>query len=147
MLLGGDALSTYLNDHLAGSSAGVELAGRIAPDLRPEIEADRATLLDVMDRLGAGRDQLKAAVARGAEYARRVRPGWLMHDGLGRLEELEMLTLGVTGKRAMWEALRHTLAEDPRLAGIDFDVLVARARSQLERLERRRLDAAAQALS
>jgi hypothetical protein len=146
MLLGGDALSTYLNDHLAGATAGVELAGRIAPDLQSEIDADRDTLLDVMDRLGAGQDQLKAIVAWGAEHARRVRPAWLLHDGLGRLEELEMLTLGVTGKRAMWEALRHTLAEDPRLAGIDFDVLVARARSQLERLERRRLDAA-QALS
>ena len=147
MLFGGDALSTYLNDHLAGATAGVELAGRIAPDLQPEIDADRDTLLDVMDRLGAERDQLKAITAWSAEHARRLRPGWLMHDGLGRLEELEMMTLGVTGKLAMWEALRHALAEDPRLAGVDFDVLSARARSQLERLDRRRLDAAAGVLS
>jgi hypothetical protein len=146
MLLGGDALSTYLNDHLAGATAGVELAGRIAPDLQSEIDADRDTLLDVMDRLGAGQDQLKAIVAWGAEHARRVRPGWLLHSGLGRLEELEMLTLGVTGKLAMWEALRHTLAEDPRLAGIDLDELAARARSQLERLGQRRRAAAADAL-
>jgi hypothetical protein len=147
MLLGGDALSTYLNDHLAGATAGVELAGRIAPDLRPEIDQDRDTLLDIMDRLGAGRDQLKAIAAWGAEQARRARPGWLMYDGLGRLEELELLTLGVTGKLVMWEALRHALADDPRLAGVDLDVLAARARSQLERLDRRRLDAAATTLS
>jgi hypothetical protein len=147
MLLDGDALSTYLNDHLAGSTAGVELAGRIAPDLRPEIAQDRETLLEVMERLDAGRDQLKAVAAWGAEHVRRLRPGWLLHSGLGRLEELEMLTLGVTGKLAMWEALRHALAGDPRLAGIDLEELADRARSQLERLEQRRRDAAAAVLS
>src|SRR6476659_412908 len=131
MQLGSDALTIYLNDHLAGATAGVELSGRIAPDLRPEIDADRDTLLDVMDRLGVGRDQLKAIAAWSAEHARRLRPGWLLHDGLGRLEELEIMTLGVTGKLAMWEALRHALAGDPRLAGVDLDVLSARARSQL----------------
>jgi hypothetical protein len=143
MLLKGDALATYLNDHLAGATAGVELAGRIAPDLQPEIAADRQTLLDVMDRLDAARDQIKAAAAWGAEHVRRLRPGWLLHSGLGRLEELELLALGVTGKLAMWEALAHALGDDPRLAGIDLAELADRARSQRERLEPRRRDAAA----
>lgn len=147
MLFDGDALAIYLNDHLAGSTAGVELAGRIAPDLQAEIAEDRRTLLEIMERLDVGRDQVKAIAAWGAEHARRLRPGWLLHSGLGRLEELELLALGVTGKLALWEALRDTLAGDPRLAGIDLGELADRARSQRERLEPRRRDAAAAAFT
>ena len=147
MLFEGDALAIYLNDHLAGSTAGVELAGKIAPDLHPEIAEDRRTLVAVMDRLDVSRDQVKAVAAWGAEHARRLRPGWLLNSRLRRLEELEVLTLGVTGKLALWEALRHALAGDPRLAGLDFAALADRARSQLERLEPRRRDAAAAAFT
>src|SRR4051812_26864187 len=119
LLRGGDALATYLNDHLAGSTAGLDLARRIADanrgteyaevigPLSAEIAEDRNALEDVMRRLGAGRDQLKLLAAWGGEQLRRVRPGWLFGESeAGRLEELEMLALGVTGKRSLWEALQ-----------------------------------------
>src|SRR3954447_4413692 len=158
ILRGGDALPTYLNDHLAGSTAGLELARRIADDHRgteygevvgpiaEEIADDRRALEDVMRRLGAGRDPLKLLGAWGAEQLRRVRPGWLFGESeAGRLEELEMLALGVTGKLALWEALQRTHAADPRLSGVDLQALAERARSQFERIEALRLDAAAEA--
>jgi hypothetical protein len=158
ILRGGDALATYLNDHLAGSTAGLDLARRIA-DANPgteygevvgplagEIAEDRRALEDVMGRLGADRDELKLIAAWGAEQLRRLRPGWLLGEsGTGRLEELEMLGLGVTGKLALWEALQRTHAADPRLGGVDLQRLTDRARSQLERIEGLRLDAAAEA--
>jgi hypothetical protein len=137
---GGDGLSTYLNDHLAGATAGVNLARRVAGDLAGDIEEDREALLDVMQRLAVGQDRLRVAAGWGAEKALRYAP-------LSRLEELEALSLGVEGKLALWRTLRHTYGDDPRLAGVDFDELAGRAQSQRRRLERRRLSAAEDALN
>ena len=76
--LSDDRLSIYLNDHLAAATAGAILARRLAgsnegtvygPELEAianEIDEDRAALLDVMERLSAGHDQLKIALAWGA---------------------------------------------------------------------------------
>jgi hypothetical protein len=134
----GDPLSSYLNDHLAGSTAGLNLARRVAEDLADEIEQDRDALLDVMERLSVSRDRVRVAAGWGAEKLLRYSP-------LSSLEELEALSLGVEGKLAQWKTLRHTHGDDPRLAGIDFDELAARAQSQRRRLERQRLRAAEEA--
>ena len=155
LLLGGDRLSTYLNDHLAGATAGLDLARRIARDnqgnvygaevaeIAGEIAADRDALEEVMDRLGVGHDQLRLLAAWGVEKARRVLPvPWLLdRHALGRLEELEALILGVTGKLSLWVTLGETHAG---LDGIDFGELADRARSQLERLGELRTRAAAE---
>jgi hypothetical protein len=148
-------LATYLNDHLAGASAGLDLARRIAADnrgnaygaevgaLADEIAEDRAALQDVMDRLGVGRDHVRLLAAWGAERLRRTIPWSWVFDraGLGRLEELELLNAGVAGKLSLWQALDET----QRIEGIDFAALAERARSQLERLELLRRQAAAEA--
>jgi hypothetical protein len=158
LLTGGDRLATYLNDHLAGATAGVDLARRIARDnqdnaygaevaeIAGEIAADREALQEVMDRLDVGRDQLRLLAAWGVEKARRVLPvPWLLdRHALGRLEELEALILGVTGKLSLWISLGETRAGDPRLADIDLGELADRARSQLERLGALRTQAAAE---
>ena len=142
----GDALSTYLNDHLAGATLGVNLARRLAGDsevlsaVADEIEEDRQALVEVMERLSVRQDRIRVAVAWGAEKVLRYSP-------LNRLEELEALSLGVEGKLALWRTLSHTLAADPRLDGVDLDDLVARAQSQRRRLERQRMSAAEQALT
>jgi hypothetical protein len=150
-----ERLSTYLNDHLAGASAGLELARRIAAreagngygaeigEIADEIAEDRAALEDVMDRLGVGRDHLRLIAAWGAERVRRTIPwSWVLdREGLGRLEELELLTAGVGGKRSLWQALDETQPVD----GVDFAALAGRASSQLERLEGLRRQAAAEA--
>jgi hypothetical protein len=154
--IGEDRISIYLNDHLGGATAGLHLARRLASRnhsdvldaIAIEIEEDRAALLRVMERLGVGEDVLKAALGRAAELASRLKlTGELLpHTALNRLEEIEALALGVEGKFALWQAVQHALGTDPRLAGVDLDELIARARSQRRRLERLRKGAAADAL-
>ena len=153
-------LATYLNDHLAGATGGVNLARRVVaahqdtPDamtldeIAREIAGDRATLEDVMRRLDIERNDLKQLSAWSLEHARRALPHtWLLdRGGLGRMEELEMLVLGVTGKLALWRALATTHGDDPRLGGIDFDALCQRASSQRDRLEQLRISAAVEVL-
>jgi hypothetical protein len=147
-------LQIYLQDHYAGAMAGVELSRRIAgtgPELRAvadEIAADREALRDVMERFGVHGDRLKSAGAWAGEKLGRLKlNGELLRASpLSRVVELEGLTLGVTGKLSMWRALRHVHGGDARLGGVDLDALIARAESQLARLEPLRLDAAQRAL-
>lgn len=160
-LLTTEPLAVYVNDHLAGSTVGVGLARRLAennqdnrygPVLRTvadEIEEDREILLQMMERLSIPRDRVRVAVSWGAEQASRVKlSSVLMRDpALSRLEELEMLGLGVEGKLSLWQALRRTHADDARLQGIDLEDLTKRARSQRQRLERLRRNAADEAFS
>jgi len=154
-----DKLAIYLNDHLAGATAGVELARRVArqnkgtayyetlEQLAAEVEDDRRALLELMGRLSIGRDRLKVALAWGGEKAGRLKlNGELVrYSPLSRLEELEILTLGVQGKLALWQALNAL--DGSRLHGVDLDALIARARSQARQLDRLRTRAAQEALA
>jgi hypothetical protein len=147
-------LGTYLNDHLAGSTVGVELArrardsnkgtplGRFLAELAQEIEEDRATLKQIMERLDIGQDRLKMSVGWVGEKVGRLKPNNRLfgYSPLSRLIELEGLSLGVEGKRCLWMALRQI--EEPRLAEFDFDALIDRAARQRTGLEERRLAAA-----
>src|SRR3954449_4281567 len=108
-----------------------------------EIAQDRETLLAVMARLGVREDRVKVALAKAAEQASRAKLG--ARQPLNRLELLEALSLGVEGKLAMWEALKHSRAGLPET--FDLDALIARARSQRERLEGERMRAADAAFS
>jgi hypothetical protein len=153
-------LSIYLNDHLAGSVVGVALARRVVKEnegselgeflrvLLAEIVEDRATLLRLMDRLGVSRSKSKMAAAWTAEKLGRLKLNGQIsgYSPLSRLVELEGLTTGINGKRALWLALGQISDRDERLRQLDFDALAARARSQVERLEPYRLAAASEAL-
>jgi hypothetical protein len=146
--LGEDDLSVYLNDHLAGATAGVKLAHRAVDGaIAAEIEEDRATLIEVMDRLGVRQDPVKVALGWAVVQGARLRfaAELLGHASLSRLEQVEALALGVDGKLALWQALNRTHGSDPRLAGLDLEELIARARSQRRRLERLRMRAADEA--
>jgi hypothetical protein len=155
----GDLLGIYLNDHLAGATAGVELARRLRasneddPEFGPalaevcaEIEADRETLEAAMDRLGVGKSKLKPlAAALGERVGRLKLNGRLRgYSPLSRLDELELLQVGVAGKRRLWRALERTHADD--LPGLELGALAERATEQLRRLEALHLKAAALAL-
>lgn len=153
-------LGIYLNDHLAGAVAGTELARRalnnnretpLATDLERlvrEIEEDRLALEGLLERLKIPRSQVKTTAAWLAEKAGRLkfngRP--FGYSPLSRLIELEALTLGVTGKQALWTALKR-VRDDGLDLGVDLDVLLRRAQRQKRLLERRRLEAAAQAFA
>lgn len=156
-----DRLAIYLNDHLAGATIGLELARRAAAnnrstnygpplaELAEEIERDRDALLEIMARLSVGRDMLRVLAAWGAEKLGRLKlNGELLgYSPLSRLEELEMLSLGVEGKLALWQTLRRALAGEPRLDGVDLPALIERARAQRRALERTRRRAADESLS
>lgn len=154
---GPQQLGSYLRDHLAGATAGLELARRCrdhAPGaaaraeldaLAREVGEDRETLLGLMHGLGVRPDPVRQGLARLAELATRVRmaPPFAAGRELGRLLELEALAIGVEGKRALWNALRQTLAGSPLISGVPLSELSARAGRQRELLERHRLEAAA----
>lgn len=155
----GDRLGIYLNDHLAGATVGVEVARRMRgsnkgyPDFGPplseicaEIEADRETLKAVMDRLGIGQSKVKPLAATVGERLGRLKLNGQLrgYSPLSRLDELELLQIGVVGKRRLWRALEHTHAED--LSEVELGALAERATEQLRRLESLHLKAAALAL-
>jgi hypothetical protein len=149
-------IAIYLNDHLAGATGGLALARRAlganrgtdfeAPleRLATEIAEDRAALMDVMTRLEVTQDPLKVWAAWAAEKAGRLKLNGRIsgYSPLSRVLELEVLALGVEGKRALWRALARTWRDDARLAGVDLDELVRRAERQRRLVERERLRAA-----
>jgi len=153
-------LDTYLNDHLGGATLGSELAaqiwdraegtplGAVMARVAPEIEEDRQSLVDLMGRLGTPANPIKQATTWATEKATRVkfRGATSGEPDLGLFMALETLTLGVTGKLALWTALEAVAADHPPLAATDLENLIARARSQRESLERERLAAARRAL-
>src|SRR5437763_8564765 len=125
MTAGTKYLPIYLNDHLAAATAGTELAKRAASQnagsdlgdalsgLSAEIEADRASLLEIMEMLGASRDHTKVAAGWLGEMAGRLKLNGeiLRYSPLSPLVEIEALALGVTGKLGLWRALAETVPE------------------------------------
>jgi hypothetical protein len=151
-------LGIYLNDHLAGSAAAVQRcrysAGRASGELGEfleqlagEIEADRSTLQRVMESVGARISPVKQPIGRLLERLGRLKPnGHLIGQSpLTLLVELELLSLGIEGKRRLWLALEEL--REPRLADFDFVALSDRADRQREGIEKHRLAAARSAFS
>lgn len=151
-------LEVYLSDHLAGATAGVLLARRCAlrereslfgeplDALLHEIEDDRRTLESVMAVVAANASPAKNVAAVVGERASLLKNA-LPFVGSGsadvaRLEDLELLSIGVEGKRLLWVLLGHLASSDQRLSSFDFEALESRARNQRERLEKLRLRAA-----
>ena len=154
-----ELLAIYLNDHLAGATLGVELARRLQAsnddepefgaalaEICAEIEADRETLKSAMDRLGVAQGRLKPLAAVFGERLGRLKLNGRLwgYSPLSRLDELELLQIGVVGKRMLWRALEHTHAG--QLPEFELDALAARASEQLRRLEALHQRAAALAL-
>jgi hypothetical protein len=143
-------LGIYLNDHLAGSTLGLELAQRIVASARylpvsddvlkrltVEIKEDRITLLEIMDTLGIRIQGYKVFAAWAGEKAGRLKLNGhlLSRSPLSNLEELEMLRLGVEGKGAGWRTLRVVAERDSRLDAGRLDQLIMRAARQADLLE------------
>jgi hypothetical protein len=63
------------------------------------------------------------------------------------LESVELVAIGIDGKRALWTALAAESEGAPVLRGPDYDRLVRRATDQRQRVETVRLDAARKALA
>jgi cell division protein FtsB len=136
-------LEIYLNDHLAGATAGVELARRLRASNRDdavfgetlsrvcaEIEADRTVLEQAIERLGYSRSKVKPAAAWFAEKLGRLKLNGQLrgYSALSRLIELEGLLIGITGKIGLWQTLAELGTSDDLNA--DLEQLAARAAAQ-----------------
>lgn len=112
-----------------------------------EIEADRESLIRLMEHLGVDRSQLKPVLARLGERLGRLKPNGRLrgYSPLSRVLELELLAAGIGGKMQLWNALEQTFGE--KLDGFDFQVLAERADSQGRQIEDLHLKAAARAFT
>ena len=152
---------SYLNDHLAGSAAAVELVERIRANnagtalatlmdsIGADIEADRVTLQEVMERLGVPPSTPKQVAGKVLETLSRLRLNERVTGSpdVTRLMELETLSLGIEGKLALWRALNQVVTSRPELAAFDLPALMDRAVDQRARIEPYRLEAASTALA
>ena len=139
-----DTLLTYLADHLAASTAAVELLHHLkeAADekraleiesLTAEIEKDREVLRAFLHDAGGEESMMKKA---GAWAAEKLALGkFKMNDinagSLGELEALEMLSLGIEGKACLWKALSVVSVGE----GLDLQGLLWRGERQREIVE------------
>jgi hypothetical protein len=148
--------AAYLNDHLAGSAAALDLLakmssqnegtefGRVLAALEQEVAEDRDALQQVMAKLGVPTDTVKQAGGWVLEKLTRLRFDVTTGEELGRLMEAEALSLGIAGKLAGWRALKEASHAD---LGVDLDRLIERAQDQRSRLEPFRIEAARRVLA
>lgn len=148
-------LTIYLNDHLAGATAGVELIkrtlssntnthfGAFCEKLLSEVEEDYGTLQEVMAAVGAKVSNLKRNGAWLGEKLGRLKLNGQVtgYSDLSRVVETEGLCLGVEGKLSLWRSLARVAPSEPRLSPFDFDRLAERAAGQRSELEEHRLAA------
>src|SRR5438105_14332832 len=146
-----DSLATYLHDHLAGSNFAIDLLeflgdqhrgeplGASSAALLAEVDEDRKVLQGLIDRLGEGYPMVKEAGAWLGEKVSRLK---LKRGAFGTFEALEALSVGISGKLALWRALAIIAETDVRVHGLDFDQLAASAQAQHAQVEELRLQAA-----
>lgn len=144
-------LGTYMNDHLAGATAALELLDHLIKrhkgkaiadflrELESDIEADVRVLERLLEKSGAGESKVKKAGAWFAEKIARTKfkAAGEQLDGVGLLQALETLELGIRGKQLLWRALSCATfhgAED-----VDLPALERRAVEQQQRLEAQRM--------
>lgn len=152
-----EELTSYLNDHLAGSVAALELLDRLVEayegkllekflrGLRDDIQHDQDQLKELIEKLGIGESSVRKAGAWIAEKLSRPKielDPETEEMGAGLYLALEALVLGITGKRSLWRGLHAASRTRPELARLDYSELEKRAIDQCERVEAKRLEAA-----
>jgi hypothetical protein len=149
-------LSSYLNDHLAGAVGALELLDRLIKtyegkplerffaELRGEIDADQKTLQELIDRLDLEESAVRKAGAWVAEKFSRpkIQLSESSEGEMGLFLALEVLALGITGKRLLWRALAVASETVLQLRGMDYAELEGRAIEQHDRVEAKRLEVA-----
>jgi len=154
-------LRIYMQDHLAGSTTGLELARRTAganegTDYGPplakivdQIASDRRQLENIIRDLGFGADKLKNMAAWGLEKVGRLKLNGELtsYSPLSRVVELEGLLTGITGKWGLWVALLEVAPSEPRLDATLLARLRDRAEEQRATVEELREKAAREAFA
>ena len=156
-----DYLATYLNDHLAGATMGVELlkhlrkkhddqaAADVLAQLHLDVEQDRNTLKAILARAGIKESEPRKAAGWMADKAAQAK----LHlddpkgGALAKYEMLETMSLGIEGKRSLWTALDTAAVGVPNIREFDLGELKRRAEAQRSILEKLRLLAAVEAFT
>ncbi|TDC61744.1 hypothetical protein E1200_28260 [Actinomadura sp. GC306] len=152
-------LAIYLNDHLAGAAAGVDLARRTAharrnsagadrlERLAADIAADRGALLTIMRSLDMPVRRYKSVATWAAEKVARLKLNGRLRSRspLSDLVELEALRLAVEGKAAGWRTLLSLVDREPALDAERLRTLLDRAEAQITILEELRVRAVEEA--
>jgi len=151
-------LDTYLNDHIAGATAGTNLAkmaaeehqtdehGPFFSEIYAAIQADFETLQELATALGVEESAGKAALAEVG--SKMMGPKFTAGDDdeLNAFVTLETLSIGVEGKVCMWKALKTVEGDYEAFTQFNIDELLASAESQRQKLEDQRQKLAPQAL-
>lgn len=156
-----DLLATYLNDHLAGSVGAIELLGRLADNeeagssrqqemiaLREEIQADQDLLKKLLESRSSDQSTVKKAGAWVMEKVARAKLRLAESEdaALGEVEAWEVLSLGIAGKKGLWEVLRDVLSKN-EFPGSPWADLIESADDQRAKVEQWRLEAARKAFA
>ncbi|GAA1392285.1 hypothetical protein [Luteococcus peritonei] len=146
-----ELVTTYLQDHHAGSSAGVEGFERVAeqhgdPEVRAavarlaqQIREDQDSLQQIMDTVGASSSTIKDVAGWVGEKVARLKPNERIAERspLSDVLELEALVMAVHAKGLLWKGL--LAVDDERLDAGQLQRLADRADAQREELDRLRL--------
>jgi len=142
-------LGIYLRDQLAAGVLWRELAqraernnrgselGEALHDVATGIAEDVDTFRTIMRKLSIREDPVKTTMALVGERMGRLKLNGRLtgYSPLSRFEELELLVMGIEGKKVLWTTLRDLAGLATRLPQIDFDHLEQRATQQRARLE------------
>ena len=154
-------LQRYINDHLAGSQGAISLIQDLAD--RQEMESEAKFFLDLKSKVEKDQEILKSLLARAnleqstilkiagslTAKAGRIKLMWegLETGKLGMFEALEILALGIQGKRLLWVVLAEIAPFFPEWNDIHFADLELEAISQRDSVEERRVEAGREALT
>jgi len=155
-----ETLSIYLNDHLSGSVAAIDLLDHLIADdpdpalehelveLQSGLQLEQRTLRTLIDSIGS-ENKLGQAMAWVGEKVARLKVGYGAADSssLRRFEALETLALGFCGRRLLWHTLAHLCENGVLHSELDFKELEHKAGHDAGKLEELRLAASIEALT
>lgn len=152
-----DNLTIYIHDHLAGARFAISLLADLAEQnldgelaqfastLRSEIEEDKSALEGVLTRLESPPSIIKEASAWLSQKVGRIK-FQLNSEPFSIFEALELLSVGILGKLALWNALKRLPVEHAAIQGFDLQHVADRARRQHAEVECRRISYAERVL-
>lgn len=152
-------LAIYLRDQLALGIAWRELARRAQRNngdtalaqaltrVASGIAEDVRTFETIMSRLGVRPNPVKNTLAVAAERVGRLKLNGRLsgYSPLSRFVELDVLVMGIEGKKVLWTTLSDVAGLGTRLPEIDFAELIRRAEQQRAELEPFRVHAGKEA--
>jgi hypothetical protein len=142
-------LTTYLNDHLGASVAGIELAqrclsnnrgselGNFLEALLPVLQDNQVRMRKLLRRLGAQESAAKKLGGWTIEKISRLKlnNAIFRYSDLARVIELETLLLGLHAQITLWRVLEEYRLSDSRFEGIDLKQVRTQSEDMLERLK------------